>query len=247
VKQSLDSGWYGKGYYQTTFPEYGMNYIKYPKKPEPGNTYTLVGSYFNPGRVKTVATRCVGEEIASGFDGHYVKVNQKGFPSTPHQGNKDKEGSILYGGVEYADEYCISDGRRIYPRFLIELRCVDRFVVWFDPNIYNLENKHILEELKTRIDGQFPIYGVSRHQDAINLVVQKTQVKHIRLMSNGRDGEAFIRPLRERGVMCDVLVFTMTRNQPWVESLLKQYPQGKITITLTADPIYDFVDQLVLL
>lgn len=107
VLSSLDSGWYGKGVYFTSFPDYCTSYIASRKNP------CIILSWIVPGNIYPVSECAeedlIGTALKSGYQSHYVitKADGKCAP-------KD------YNGILY-NEIVVSQESQIIPFALVSL------------------------------------------------------------------------------------------------------------------------------
>ncbi|ETO24810.1 heat shock protein 70 2 [Reticulomyxa filosa] len=226
-----DNGWYGKGHYFTSFPRYAAYYAwayKEDQKIRPG-TFTMLCFLANCGKIKEIDHRMDGQEITSGFDSHYVRVNSNGSIS----------GDLIY------DEYCIRDGRPLLPVFTVTLSVKMPIVVWRDTKIENSENsgvcKNIQEYLKN-LHGM--LYCATTTEAAINILkVRKAKSDSTVVITNGAEqAKIFLARVRdELKLSCPVLVFcgNIQYHSTWASAFTN------VELTTSGSRVLKFVKQYI--
>jgi hypothetical protein len=123
---SLDPGYYGKGYYLTTYPQYAVHYVNIAaqsterfKLMDVESTRKIIGGYCIPGKKKKIEDMTEFGKLKDendGFDSHMIRVKKQEirkvedfFPTI----NKDDED---------ADEIVVFDSRQFLPCFEITLK-----------------------------------------------------------------------------------------------------------------------------
>jgi hypothetical protein len=121
-----DPGYYGKGYYLTTYPQYAVHYVNIAvqsterfKLMDVGSTRKIIGGYCIPGKKKKIEDMKEFGKLKDendGFDSHMIRVKKQEirmvedfFPTI----NKDDED---------ADEIVVFDSRQFLPCFEITLK-----------------------------------------------------------------------------------------------------------------------------
>jgi hypothetical protein len=114
---AIDAGWFGRGLYFSAFPQYAMHHISFGTLPEEGRVFTLIVSYANVGRVRTISAMEMGKPIPDGFDSNHIVVGTTAHDPSGHPYDATKH-------THKYDEWIIREGTRVLPRFLITLKCV---------------------------------------------------------------------------------------------------------------------------
>jgi len=72
--QQLDNGYYGKGFYLTSFIEYAIYYIKFSKtSPDKKGYYSVLACYVNTGKIYDIDELHKGKPIPKGYDCNRIK------------------------------------------------------------------------------------------------------------------------------------------------------------------------------
>ena len=229
ISSSTDDGWYGKGHYFSSFPQYCMEYCEENKCGQS----TLIVSYVNCGNTLNIYenNKYEGKNIENGIDAHYVRVTTSGLAI----GEKSiKEHT---SGVDMFDEYVIKSGKYILPRYCVTFRKINKLIIWRDPKVYNYENLYMLRELQKL---GHTIYAAENTQDALTVLKRKKlENNNVFVITNGADNsEQFIHEIRNK-CNCNenVLVYTGTYKYA------KNYEKFE-NVQITVDPskVFDFVD-----
>jgi hypothetical protein len=127
---SLDAGYYGKGYYLTTYPQYAVHYINIAsmskdtfKMMDVGSIRKIIGGYVIPGmkkKIEDLSEFGLPKDENDGFDSHMVRVKKirkqtENVDMIDFFPIKDK-------GDEQADEIVVFDTRQFLPCFEISLK-----------------------------------------------------------------------------------------------------------------------------
>jgi len=183
-----DPGYYGQGFYFSSFPEYCLIYKK--KNDWVENLVTLIVSWVNLGKQETVNKIIGGKEIL--VDSHYVQVNQWG---QPYSGDEIK-----------CDEYVVKDETRVLPTYIIYLKRVDKTIIWRDPKVENNENHQVYTMLR-EIKGNFNLYIEPDGEEALKLITTKKKECTLYLITNGNDdAEKFVATVQKNKID-KILVF----------------------------------------
>ncbi len=121
----MDSGYYGNGYYFTTYPHYGAHYIKWrPVQQENGgfhyqavgNTVKVTLSFLALGKSKEISDLSFqGKPCAPQHQSHYVRVTKKHFGSS----SKLDFFPVSNEEKETADEIVVFETDQILPFFVV--------------------------------------------------------------------------------------------------------------------------------
>ena len=231
IGSSTDAGWYGRGHYFSSLPQYCMPYCE---ANEFGQS-TLIVSHVNCGKIKNIYENYTfrGKNIENGIDSHYVHVNEYG--KAISQNNI----SNYTFGIDMFDEYVIKSGKYILPKFCVTFRKKHKLLIWRDPKVYNYENRFILGKLEK---CGYTVYAAKSTQDALMVLERKkTQEKNkVFIITNGADNsEDFINKVRN-DYKCDenILVFTSTL------AFKKQYCKfANVQVTVDPNEVYQFVNK----
>ena len=194
---ATDDGYFGKGVYLTPLPEYSAAYIKgtrgvtqwcYTDPVRVGLTCTLLGCITIVGCTKQITHYT--KEVKG--DSHWVWVNDQGNVTT----NK---------ADYFAQEYVIKNPKRVYPRFRITLRRVNKELIWFDKNITTAENQSYIITLK--VETGISVYATDDKDKALNALKKKKEDIEYRLVTSGSEGEGLVRLCRQADIHCDIMVF----------------------------------------
>eukprot|EP01083_Nonionella_stella_P074579 202350_1 len=219
-----DPGWYGRGHYFSSYPQYCMSYSE-------ANVHgqrTLFVSYVNLGKTHEVhdMNTFYGKPLKNGFQSHYVQVSENGKPAMD-----DCSGDIY-------DEYVVCTGKRVLPRFCVTFTKKENVVVWRDAKLGNAENSGIMDKLrKSNV-----IYGALTTDDALKVITKKKAKNKVYVITNGADdSEGFIKKIRnDLNVQNKVLVFTSSLQY---ERRYKQFTD--VTVTVSTADVYGFVNECV--
>jgi len=200
IGKANDQGYFGKGHYFTSFPQYSLK--EYAKDHK-----TLIASHVNVGVVKDVTKEGISvwmsKKIPPNRDSHYVKCNSHSATSTSGK----------------FDEWIVKKGQtsRILPRYIIRFGTRKNVVVWRDANIANSENDALLQVLKGK--PNFNIYGATTTKEALEIInIKRASGLKVIVISNGADdGEGFVRGIQALGRMCPVCIFcsAVAYHQSW--------------------------------
>jgi len=106
---TLDSGFYGKGIYFTTYAMYAVPYFSKASSPAIVISFVLPGHTFPVIEDPTLEKGIVGTALKSGFNSHYAVTNTRGLP------HKIKDSGVCF------DEIVIPQEAQITPVLLIEI------------------------------------------------------------------------------------------------------------------------------
>jgi len=219
LKQILDAGWYGTGYYSTTYPEYAAQYAPFHNLVEVGKPFSLIVCYVYTGVVKEIDTQLSGD-IAPNFDSHHVKVSPPLFkPTTP----KD---TVIY------DEYVVRESSQILPFYIIRLKRISTVFIWKDQAINNFENSQLLNHLK----GTYAVYGTSDTPSTIKIINRKKSSNKVYLICNGRDSEPLVCEARKL-ISTKILIFceNVVKHRQWASKY------EDVQVTSATEDVLNFV------
>jgi len=213
---ALDAGWYGRGHYFSSYPEYCLGLqggFAYSQANDSG-LYALIGAHVNLGNINQIYQQCTGAPLPSDVDSHYVEVNSGGQPFTE---NVD---TLKF------DEYVIKPinnpdlpNDSILPRFIFILKEITKIIIWRDPNIGNDENSQVYQELEAK--GNFSIYGTTTSDQALDLITRKKDKAKIYVITNGgNNGKEFVTAVRKL-IDTPVCVFcnAVAHHKVWADTL----------------------------
>eukprot|EP01083_Nonionella_stella_P193171 713721_1 len=225
IGSANDPGWYGKGHYFTSYPQYAMPYCEH-------NAFgqgTLIVSYVNCGTSYQVydSQTYYGKTLKNGYDSHYVKVDSSG-ESIPKSELKNYEDDIF-------DEYVIPTGQRVLPRFCVTFTEKGRVVVWRDKKLENVENSGILDKLrKSNV-----VYGAKTTKEALQIIKKKRDRNKVFLITNGADNsEELVKSVRHKlNIQEPILIFTgsMDYDEFWRNNY------RNVKVTTSSDDVFEFV------
>jgi len=228
--QTLDSGWYGKGFYFSSFPEYCLNNL-YTQ--EVNNLRLLIVCFVKTGNIKEINVRMDGQILTNNIDTHYVKVGISGQPATLNDVNKYDEWVV---------KMTENDSKRILPRFISVVKCVQKALIWRDLKIDNSENSEVLSMLKKK--GPFNVYGVKTSELGLELIRRKKndQLKLYIITNGAENGEQYCWDIRNLGINTPMLVFcrAVEYHRTWANTI------GNITVTGSSQEVYQFVENYLL-
>jgi len=129
---TTDSGYYGAGFYFTTYAEYALRYKRDAnlssriEQHRTNNTnmqldfqesFSLMACYIKCGKQYQVSTRIGPTPVKNGFDSHIVYVDRK------------NESPVTSANIQWQfyDEYVIFSADRILPRYLITMQLKNKF------------------------------------------------------------------------------------------------------------------------
>jgi hypothetical protein len=219
----LDNGYYGRGYYFAGHIDNAVRYIQYSQGlswPQ-GAVRTIIGSFVNLGRTKTITQLCVGKPLTPGFQSHYVTVD-------PIHGLPVDASPLVY------EEYVVADRTRALPRFAIRVKYTGRAFVWRDANISNAENSGLLAKVR----GGIAIYACDTSEKAMDLIRLKCTHNQVFVITNARhDAEGFLRSVRAAGISTPALVFTSTTSgRDWAQQI------DNVSVTITHAGFVQFIN-----
>ena len=111
---SVDAGWFGKGIYFSSYPEYCIPYFVSRIQP------CIIVSWIIPGNVYPVCEKhdgvntLLGSAIKPGYNSHYIVTNHQGL-CINGDSNKDGDSKKLYNEIVVAQE------AQIVPAYLIHI------------------------------------------------------------------------------------------------------------------------------
>ena len=213
---ATDPGYFGKGVYLTPLPEYSAAYFKrtfgepdcYTDPVRVGLSCTLLGCITIVGCTKQITYRT--KEVQG--DSHWVWVNDRGNVAT----NK---------ADYFAQEYVIKDPKRVYPRFRITLRRVDKELIWFDKNITTAENQRYIATLK--VETRISVYATDDRYKALNALKKKKEDIEYRLVTSGSEGEELVTLCRQADIYCRIMVFC--RNTEYHRGWVRKFSNIQMT------------------
>ena len=218
---ATDDGYFGKGVYLTPLPEYSAAFIKgtrgvtewcYTDPVRVGSTCILLGCITIVGRTEQIIHYT--KEVQG--DSHWVWVNDRGHVA------KNK-------ADYFAQEYLIKDPKRVYPRFRITLRRVNKELIWFDKNITTAENQSYIITLK--VETKISVYATDNKDKALNALKKKKKDIEYRLVTSGSAGEELVRLCRQADIHCDIMVFCRDQNIEYYKEWVGKFSNIKMTDT----------------
>ena len=238
IGTSLDAGWYGKGHYFSSFPEYSMKSL-YTSKNACGQM-TLFAAYCNVGandEIKKLYEKDTGAPIANEHFSHYVRVDQSGYPISKDDIENHRPGEDMW------DEWVIKTGAQILPRYCITFVRKYNVIVWRDPNLFNAENSYILDQLRKQ---HVTIYGATTTDQALTVIGRKQSCgsNNVYIITNGTDESLnFVESVRKHyrqrknsvEVDSPVLVFTMHGTKEKFAHL------SDVDLCTSSGPVFEFV------
>jgi len=223
-KAQTDSGYFGQGYYFSSFPEYALSYSH--QSCSANKPVHLIASYVCLGKSYEVKDMSFqgNPQLKPGYDSHYVRVVGPHF--YPLAMNPEYKGSYpVY------DEYVVTETWRVLPRFVITLRPVPKTFIWRDPKVYNEENQAIYAALKVKLDAN--IYLATSTEQVMQMVETKLKGKECvpYIITNGADdGKGLVEKLRvDIALEHPILVFCMNT------TLHSQWAAPYTDVTVTGD------------
>jgi hypothetical protein len=242
LKGMTDLGYYGQGYYLTSSIEYSMFYHGgyHDEEFYVGSKYVIIGASVALGRVRLVTDRSqTGLPVRPEYDCNMARV------STGRQGTMQGD-PVTDQDDESYDEYCFRDTARILPRYLIELKRVDKLVIWRDKAVFEGEN----EQIGHKLNEMCSIYCVRTTEDAMKLINIKRTYNQVFVITNGGDdGNGFVGQVRAVGVKSEVLVFASRwGHKDWARKLDEQYPAAKVvSVAVQMSDVYAYIVRNLLL
>jgi len=125
----LDPGWYGSGWYLTTYPQYAIHYINYKgvddkvgfKVMQVDETAKVVAGFVLPGKsYKITNMDFYGKELEEGYDSHIVRVKFQ-LDKFFNTGKKDFF-PVNDKNEELADEIVVSNKYQFLPCFEVTFK-----------------------------------------------------------------------------------------------------------------------------
>lgn len=200
AKNTGNCGWYGRGHYFTSFPEYSMKYIADGNNPT--GQYTLIVAYVNLGKTREVYSKESYYEkyIEAPYQSHYTRT--EGCYAVPKE---------QWGRDDLYDEYVVCTGKRVLPRFYVTFTVKRKVLVWRDKKLSNAQNSGILDKLRK----SHVVYGATSSESALRIIKKKKEKNHVYVITNGADeSEKFIQNIRnELKVTQPIFIFSATRHQ----------------------------------
>jgi len=222
--QINDVGYYGKGIYSTSYPEYAAKYAPYRPGRETieyGEHCSLIVSYVYIGNVKKITELCCGKEIEACYDSHHVIVNQ------------DDNMPARDGGAIF-DEYVVRKGTQMLPFYIIRLKRINTVFIWKDPTI---EDDPHNSSLLMMLSEFYTIYGAPDTTSTIKLIKLKSKYNKVYLICNGRDSENLVIEARK---ILSTTILIYCENVAYHESWAKKY--SPIAVTNNHDDVIKYVD-----
>eukprot|EP01084_Bolivina_argentea_P148090 258987_1 len=229
IGTSTDAGWYGKGHYFTSYPQYSMPYCEANQFGQ----YTLIVSYVNVGNTFQIYDNITyyGKALKTGYSSHYVQVtgNGQAVPKNEIDG---------YLGDMY-DEYIVNTGKRVLPRFCVTFTKKENVIIWRDAKLSNHENSNIMDKLrKSNV-----IYGALTTKDALKVIQKKKKSCSVYIITNGADNsDGFINSIRNKmKIENPILVFTSLESEH--KYLSERF--SNVTVTTSTSEVYNFVKKYI--
>ena len=231
IGSATDPGWYGKGHYFSSLPQYCMPYCQ---ENEFGQR-TLVVSYVNCGNILNVYenNKYFGKTILNEYESHYVRVTPNGM-AVPQKDLTNYE-----FGVNMFDEYVVKSGKFVLPRFCVTFVQKSKLILWRDGSIYkSMENSKILSDLTKKYG--YNIYGAKTTQDALKVFEKKRRNSQIYVITNGGDkSEEFIDVLR-KDFNCKENILVFTGSYEYKDNYSRF---ENVKVTINPSDVYQFVKE----
>ncbi|CAF1002605.1 unnamed protein product [Adineta steineri] len=221
---TTDEGWYGRGIYFSSSPEYCATYAEWDRK----SILYLICSSVKLGRMYPIKDNAYsGRDMHVDYDSHYVKVDKDGDPTCVEH--------------NFFEEFVIKQSDQILPLFIVGLRLAYRFVVWRDPKITDNHNGAVFAKMKEKYG--FNIYGSETSAEALSILKCKLEDPKMQcvIVTNGADeGEQFAHQCRAIRTSLPIIVYCMkvNRHKEWAK---KVNGIPKISVTNNSTDVFDFI------
>jgi hypothetical protein len=242
-RERMDPGWYGVGFYLTSFLDYALCY-QYQKMTfssssildeistliqNDGGSFKILLMLCNLGNCQRINRKQTGRKLKSGVDSHYIVV-QRGLP-VPNQPLAD---------YPIFDEFVLKDKHAICPQFIVtfRLRKALKLLVWRNTSFERYHNDSIFANLKR----QFPEVTMMAYDcdaDAHHRIRKTKDKTQLFVISNrADDGAQFLAKCREAEVTTPMLVFCLY--------VVDWIPMDDVKITKSTSDVFEFVENVVM-
>lgn len=248
--KGTDPGWYGEGFYLTSYLDYALMYqektgnfenIRCKIKDHP---FRMMVFLCNPGKIEnfnlknpktTKEARCnEGKELPKDIDCRFVEVGRQGTTTICFYPKELTPASDFF-----FDEYVINNRSRVIPQCVLTLGFANNYLIWRDTKMTNGENTKYYQSLKNQFSGVLDLFCVEKNQDVFDILDKVLDKKSVFIVTNRKDqGREFLLECRKRGVQNQCLVFcSYTQNWPALD---------KVKIDSSSNAIFNFVNEFVL-
>jgi hypothetical protein len=242
-KGQTDGGWYGVGFYLTSFLDYALCYQYKIYDFSANNILNNIQSIIrgaggslrillmlcNLGNCRTIGEFHMNEPLPNGVDSYYIRV-QAGKPAKhpPHS------------GYPIFDEFVFKNKYSILPQFIVtlKLRSPGKLVVWRNTSFKQYHDYVLFDEMKERFKG-LRMIAYDCDDDAIHRITKTKEKTKIFVLSNrANDGDKFLTKCRHLGVQTPMMVFcNYVRN--WI-------PMEGVTVSNSRRDVLEFIENIVL-
>jgi hypothetical protein len=240
---STDPGWYGVGFYATSYLDYALcyQYQHYSFTRQDvlgyvaglirgrGGTLKMLLLVCNLGNCQTINRRIDGTKLANGVDSHYVRV-QKGQPVP----------TIPDPDVPIYNEFVLKNKYALTPQFILTLRFRQpgKLLVWRSTSFYKYGDDATFKDMKQRFKG-LTMVAYDCDDEALHRIDKVEDKTKVFVVTNRADGgDKFIVKCRAIGVKTPMLVFC-SYAMNWI-------PMSGVTISTSGGAVQQFIQDVVL-
>jgi hypothetical protein len=240
---STDPGWYGVGFYATSYLDYALcyQYQNYSFTRQDvlgyvagiirsrGGTFKMLLLVCNLGNCRTINSLITGTNLPNGIDSHYVRVQRgKPVPAVPDP------------DIPIYNEFVLKNKYTLTPQFILTLRFrkPGKLLVWRSTSFYKYGDDATFKDMKRRFNG-LTMVAYDCDEDALRRIDKTEDKTKVFVVTNRADGgDKFLVKCRALGVTTPMLVFCSYANN-WTA-------MSGVTISTSGGSVQQFIQDAVM-